>query len=91
MTTEVVSIIVELEGYSSVSLPFNPGEKVEDVVNATRRFFSLTVGFLDKKKSRSTASFAITLGQELISVDYYYQFSVLRPVIIYNSVLLHPV
>ena len=70
MTTEV-NVVVELEGGSSESQPFNPEENVEDVEKSIRKTFSLTGGTLQKKKvSSSTAKFTTVINdKEEISVD----------------------
>ena len=76
MTTEI-NVVVELEGGSFESQPFNPEENVEDVEKSIRKTFSLTGGTLQKKKkvSSSTAKFTtVTDDKEEISVDYDYKF-----------------
>ena len=75
MTTEI-NVVVELEGGSSESQPFNPEENVEDVKKSIRETFSLTGGSLQKKKvSSSTAKFTTVINdKEEISADYDYKF-----------------
>ena len=75
MATEI-NVVVELEGSSSESQPFNPEENVEDVKKSIRETFSLTGGSLQKKKvSSSTAKFTTVINdKEEISVDYDYKF-----------------
>ena len=87
MTTEI-NVVVELEGGSSESQPFNPEENVEDVEKSMRKTFSLTGGTLQKKKvSNSTAKFTTVINdKEEISVDYDYKFVRGKPGIVSNSV-----
>ena len=87
MATEI-NVVVELEGGSSESQPFNPEENVEDVEKSIRKTFSLTGGTLQKKKvSNSAAKFTTVINdKEEIGVDYDYKFVRGKSGIVSNSV-----
>ena len=87
MTTEI-NVVVELEGDSFESQPFNPEENFEDVEKSIRKTFSLTGGTLQKKKvSNSTAKYTTVVNdKEEISVDYDYKFVHGKSSIVSNSV-----
>ena len=86
MTTEI-NVVVELEGDSFESQPFNPEENFEDVEKSIRKTFSLTGGTLQKKVSNSTAKYTTVVNdKEVISVDYDYKFVRGKSGIVSNSV-----